>query len=177
MSGRAIKYLVFVFLLAGCAPGGLNAEESLGTAQVLAVTQIAETQKAAPTDKLPQLPTLTPPIKQTETPFPTFTALPTRTATPTSPPPPSSTPWVNPKQIATLRFENNTKVNIFAVLRGSGVGEYSFSDSWNLTTPWGDYDYLVWIGDDGPYAGSFKITNRDKHTLVIDPGKVHFEGP
>jgi hypothetical protein len=170
------KITALILLLAACAPGGLNAEESLGTARVMAATQINETQRAAPTNTQPQPPTLTPPIKVSDTPFPVFTPLPTLTATATVRVL-TNTPWVNPNEIATLRFENNSKQNIFAVISGSAYGEYSFSDSWNLMTPWGDYDYLVWIGEEGPFAGSFAITNRDKHTLVIETDKVHFEGP
>lgn len=91
--------------------------------------------------------------------------------------PATNTPWVNPNNMASLRFQNNTDETIFAILSGRSYGEYSFSDSWNLTTPWGDYNYLVWIGNEGPYGSSFRITNRDKYTLVIDPGKVHMVGP
>jgi len=170
------KITALILLLTACTAGGLNAEESLGTAQVLAATQIKETQRAAPTNTQPPPPTLTPPIKVTETPFPVFTPLPTMTATLTLHVP-TDTPWVNPNEIATLRFDNKSEENIFAVISGRAYGEYSFSDSWNLMTPWGEYDYLVWIGGVGPFAGSFAITNRDTHTLVIETDKVHFEGP
>jgi hypothetical protein len=165
-----------VFLLSACGSGGLSAEESSGTAQVLAATQIVETQRALPTNTQPPPATLTPPPSPTETALPTATALPSATATSTRVPP-SATAWFNPNETAPLRFDNKSGETIFAVLSGRVYGEYSFSDSWNLTTPWGDYSYLVWIGDEGPYGGSFTITNRDKYTLVIETDKVHMVGP
>ena len=165
-----------VILLSSCGPRVLSAEESLGTAQVLAATQIVETQRAVPTNTPPPPVTLTPAPSPTETAMPTATAVPS--ATPTSTRVPASpTAWFNPNETAPLRFDNKSGENIFAVLSGTVYGEYSFSDSWNLTTPWGDYSYLIWIGDEGPYGGSFTITNRDKYTLVIETDKVHMVGP
>lgn len=176
-SVNLIRILGLALLLAACAPAGLSAEELRGTAELLAATQIVATQRALPTNTQQPPATLTPPPSPTETPLPTSTPLPSETATPTAEYPATNTPWVNPNNMASLRFQNNTDETIFAILSGRSYGEYSFSDSWNLTTPWGDYNYLVWIGNEGPYGSSFRITNRDKYTLVIDPGKVHMVGP
>jgi hypothetical protein len=165
-----------VMLLSACGSSVLSEAEFQGTVQVMAATQIVGTQRALPTNTQPPPVTLTPPTKPTETPVPTATTEPTLTETSTRVPA-SPTAWFNPNETAPLRFDNKSGENIFAVLSGTVYGEYSFSDSWNLTTPWGDYSYLIWIGDEGPYGGSFTITNRDKYTLVIETDKVHMVGP
>lgn len=170
----ALSFAVLL-LLSACGP---SPEAVAATAQALAGTQIAATQTAQPTNTPQPTATPTATASATETAPPSETPLPSPSPTPTlALPTVSATPWINPSKTAPLRFENNSGEEIFVILQGPNYGEYRFTKSWNLTSQWGDYSYLLWIGNEGPYAGSFVINNADKHTLVIETDKVHFLGP
>lgn len=171
---------IAILTLAACAPGAEVGLES--TAVARAATWVAGTQTAEFETRIEPSNTPAPPATTSEsaTLAPTQTTEPTTASTPTLASEtlsPTGTPPSDPSNNALLRFENNTDGVVFVLLDGPIHGEFSFSDSWNLPLPRGDYTYSVWIGDDGPYAGSFTLTNADKHTLRINTDQVRLLGP
>jgi hypothetical protein len=46
-----------------------------------------------------------------------------------------------------------------------------------LILPEAQYTYRAWIGDEGPFNGTFSITNGDKHVLTFNADKIHFSTP
>jgi hypothetical protein len=154
----------------------------LAACESLAKTAVVQTQTAAPTDIVDPTASNTarPTASDTAVPVDTNTATATHTFTPlpfiktaTA----SITPELKGGRNAPLRFENKTDEIILVVLPSHNNDQYAFSDSWNLYTPFGEYEYIAWIGDDGPYVGTFRINNIDKHTLTFSDGKVKFHYP
>ena len=172
-----LPFLLLALLLAGCGP---SESDMLAEAQMIAKTIIAETMAARPSETpFPSdTPTLLPSSTSTSLPIDTPSVPPIDTATaviniaaPTKSPIPSNV------RTAPLRFDNQTDEIILVIFPSHNFDEYSFSDSWNLITPEGDYRYVIWIGNDGPYLGEFRITNGDKHTFVFTEGEVKFHYP
>jgi hypothetical protein len=167
--------LLIAGALAACGP---SPEDSAATAQALAQTIIAETSAALPTQTPPPSATPTEPAPLTETPTQPPAASPAPSLTPTlllateSP-----TEWINPELSSKLRFENTTGKEIFLILNGPQYNQFTFTASWNFDAQWGDYTYLVWIDGEGPYSGTFRMHNVDKHTLLILDDRVNFHYP
>lgn len=169
------KLLLVSLLLAAC--GGPSQADIAATAEGLAATGLAQTAAAIPTDTPTAIPTDTP------EPSPTFTEAPTDTATlaPSDTPAPVvelPTPtWQAPSKTAPLRLQNNSGEEVLLIILSPVYQEIRFKSSRVLTFDWGTYSYRLWIGGDGPYVGTFSITNDDKHTLVIEQDKVYFLVP
>jgi hypothetical protein len=169
-----------LLLLAACAPA--STPDLAATAQRQVETWAAGTWTAeAPTrlagfepsnTPLPEVAQGQPTETPTHTPEPSQTSAPTRVDEPTT-----ATIQLNEHNKALLRFENNSGQSVYVILDGTMHGEFAFSDSWNLTLPRGNYIYCVWIAGEGPYEGTFSLTNADKHTLRIDPNRILFLGP
>ena len=174
-----VLLVTLALVLAACGPAGHTPEELASTAQVLASTWVAETVAAMPTETPQPTATDTPEPTATETPLPTETPVPSDTPFPTQVFVPTNT--FRTDFTAPLRFDNNTDLTIYVIVEGDGNGNFyyeaRFQDSHNVTVPQGNFTYLVWIGDVGPFSGSFFINNVDKHTLVFETDKVKFLGP
>ncbi len=182
---RRILFLVIPITLAVAACSPLSSEELAATAQPVIATGIALTLQALPTN----------------TPLPTFT--PTRTLTPTetlAPTLPESSPASTPAAQGTLAntlptalsatekadksdnstvvlLQNNSGQEVWLIIDSPVYLEYRFSDSFTILVPVGVYHYRVWIGAKGPFEGTFRIGNHDKHTMTFSAGKVQFQGP
>lgn len=165
----------FLLFLTACGP---SPEDIAATAQSLAETGIALTQAAAPTDTPTSTPTDSPEptATATETPVPTETQAPSATATATVQAAAPTATFVEGRT-APLLLDNQTDEIVWIVIDAPIYYELRFDDPQLVTVPWGDFHYSVWIGEQGPYSGEFRINNKDKHTLVIEPGKVKFLGP
>ncbi len=179
--------LCFILLgwLAACAP---SAEAVAVRAEDLAQTMVVETQAARPTKIV--LPSATPSLTpdepsensiETSKDGPAATATATLEITPTLEDEisvdPSATSAPDNQKTARLRFENNSGQVVYLTLSGAFNANYAFADSFNVDVPYGDYSFAANIGQDGPYTGSFTITNADKHTLVFESDKVKILGP
>ncbi len=143
---------------------------------------LAQTEAAKPsaTSSPSDTVTLEPSPSNTSAPTESETPTPTQTNTPVpviNKATPSITSEGRAAKTAPLRFENKTSKVILVNFPSHNYDQYVFSDTWILYVPWGEYEYQLWIGEDGPYTGSFKINNYDKHTLRITDGKVKFLYP
>lgn len=183
----SIKYSIRIFFVAvltgGCA-SGLSPEDIRATAEHLAETGIVLTLTAQPTNT-PQ-PTSTSSSTPTSEPSPT----PTETATVT---PQALTTWApygvpDAGAFATARadkttghtpllLENLSEERVEFILTSPKYQEYVFTNNLGIVLPQGSYSYLAWIGNKGPYSGSFVLNNPDKHVLTFHPNKIHFSTP
>ena len=174
-----LSLILILFLLAACGP---SPEEIAATANVLAATGLAQTAAAVPSHTPTATPSDTPQPSPTASEAPTETASETATATVaiTTPPPNAGGSGATPAlsgRTALLRLQNNSGQEVFLAIVAPAYREYTFTSSQNLTFEWGEYSYRVWVGGQGPIVGSFAITNKDKHTLVIEADKVIFLAP
>lgn len=186
MRRHLIAFPIILFLVS-CAPAGPSPEDIQGIADSLAATGIALTLEAMPTDTLSPTAafTVTAEPSATSTESAQATSSPTATGFVASgtqanvgPTQISATELANKKDNSTaVKLQNNTDQIIWLIIEGSGYWEYRFSDSFIILLPLGEYHYRAWIGDDGPYEGSFRIGNPDKHTFVFSNGKVVYQGP
>ncbi len=170
-------FLFLAVLLAGCGP---SESEMLADAEMIAKTIIAETMAARPSETPypSDTPTTMPSLTSTSLPTDAPSATPIDTATAVIKiAAPTMSPILSNGRTVRLRFDNQKDEIILVIFPSHNFAEYSFSDSWNLITPVGDYTYVIWIGNDGPYLGNFRITNSDKHTFVFTDGKVKFHYP
>jgi hypothetical protein len=185
-----LLFLLLTLLLVSCGPAALSAEQIQQTAQVMVDTGIPLTLTALPTNT--SLPTETP------QPTATFTSIaspsPSTTVTIiTNTLPPAIATWTPYGQNesgaletaqtdkadsnAPLLFDNQSGEEIQFIFVSPIYQEYAFDGSMTLILPEGQYSYRAWIGDDGPFSGSFAITNGDKHVLSFRAGKIHFSTP
>ncbi len=194
------RLLLFTILLAtllsacGNTAPATEPVDLQATAEVLAVQMIAMTEAAySPTPPSTEVPpTAVPPTAVPPTVAPTEpapTAAPPTIAPPIEPPPPTAnevvvdiptitpTAWIAPNKIAPLKFINRTGEKITFIIRYPIYKEYIFTDTFRTEIQFGTYEYVAWIGDDGPYVGSFFINNADKWELEFQPGKIIFRIP
>lgn len=183
---RLITLSVLAIFLAACS--GPSPEQLAATAQVIVETGVVLTVQAAPTQTLLPTATYTATVQPTATTAPTLAEEPALTATlvpagqgtqisllPTAV---SAADVENSNDNrAPVLLQNNTDKNIWLVLDGPVYIEYRFSDTFLILLDRGEYDYRVWIGDNGPIVGSFRIGNQDKHTMIFSANKVQFFGP
>jgi hypothetical protein len=171
-----LSLILILSLLAACGP---SPEDIAATANVLAATGLAQTAAAVPSPTPAATPSDTPQPSPTASQAPTEAASETATATvipPANAGGSDATPALSGKT-ALLRLQNNSGQEVFLAIVAPVYREYTFTSSQNLTFEWGEYSYRVWIGGQGPIVGSFAITNKDKHTLVIEQDKVIFLAP
>ncbi len=175
----------------------INAEEIQSTAVAAALTIVAETQAAIPTNtSLPptNVPTSTPLPTDTPIPSPTIDPnLPTATAIPTQTAVGGGDPCNGPLgaivsgKDAKIKLENNTKADIVVTLylNITPFGECGFRgynlgprDSILITDlPQGCYNVSVLVNDSKKPSKAFGygcITNTDKHSFLINAESVIF---
>jgi hypothetical protein len=172
----SLSLILILSLLAACGP---SPEDIAATANVLAATGLAQTAAAVPSPTPAATPSDTPQPSPTASQAPTEAASEAATATvipPANAGGSDATPALSGKT-ALLRLQNNSGQEVFLAIVAPAYREYTFTSSQNLTFEWGEYSYRVWIGGQGPTVGSFAITNKDKHTLVIEQDKVIFLAP
>jgi hypothetical protein len=112
----------------------------------------------------------------TQTPVSTETKLPTATASAFVQVAKPTATFI-PGKTAPLLLDNRTEEIIWIIIDAPIYYELRFDDPQLVTVPWGDFHYSLWIGEKGPYSGTFRINNKDKHTLVIEQGKIKFHVP
>ena len=78
---------------------------------------------------------------------------------------------------APLLLENKSGEEIQFILLSPQYQEYVFKGNMTLIVPEGRYSYRAWMGNQGPFNGSFSITNGDKHVLTFYTDKIHFSTP
>jgi hypothetical protein len=179
-----------LFALSACTLGSLSPEQLQATAQDMASTSIVLTLAAMPTNTVAPSATVQP--SATATLEPTLT--PSQATTETSSPYPTSQVTATSygqlsgsdfdeaqdnktDQNAPLGLVNNSGEDIRFILLSPIYGEYEFSGNMTLILPEGQYTYRAWIGNKGPFSGSFSITNGDKHVLTFHSDKIHFATP
>lgn len=181
MKKQSLILLLTLVLLSACGGGKSESDPAVLqlTALPLAATMIAETNAAMP-------PTITnTPLPPTETatltPYPTLPSTSTPfvppTETATNPPPDTATPFKAPNKKAPLKLTNNTKSEIRFILQNPGYQEYKFTKTMFIQVLYGSYDYVAWIGTEGPFTGSIFLNNQDKWELVFDKNGVTFFPP
>ena len=183
------RLLLFTILLAtllsacGNTAPATEPVDLQATAEALAVQMIAMTQAAySPTPPPTEVPpTAVPPTVAPTEPAPTAApptiAPPTATEVVVDIPTITPTAWIAPNKIAPLKFINRTGEKITFIIRYPIYKEYIFTDTFRTEIQFGTYEYVAWIGDDGPYVGSFFINNADKWELEFQPGKIIFRIP
>jgi hypothetical protein len=125
------------------------------------------------------------PVTVTPTATPEFSATPEYTATPTLGP--TFTPGiVVPSTIsekkhgfAPLKVINETTDNLLVIVSGDLYVEIAVSAERSLSVivPEGSFTYTVWRSEQLIYGGSFRVTNPDKHELVLRQDKAVFRVP
>lgn len=188
--------LVAIFLLANsaCNYGLYNAEQMEATVQSLARTQMAEMLTALPTNTSPPTATAT----HTDTPQPTVTPSPSEAASETASLVPVQTQvvlmtvtplgYTDPTQFtedknnkadynAPLVLDNRSGEEIHLIILSPQYGDYLFTKNMTLILPEATYTYRAWIGNKGPFSGSFSITNGDKHLLIFREDNINFSTP
>lgn len=184
--------LVLIFLaalLAACGPAPTPAptEDVNATIMAMAGTIAAETLTAQPTATLLPTETVTatpPPPTDTTTPTPTIMPTPTGTMTPQvfigcfAPAGVGNTP------VGTFRMENNTQETLRVNLNGTSLNgdrtvncSYIVTTSFNVEIIFGNYNYIVQIGQKRSITGKFDILSSDKTTMRIYDKKVVVVGP
>jgi hypothetical protein len=175
--------LLTAFALAACSAP--SPEQLAATAQQMVATGVALTLEALPSNT--SLPTADPtPTLTPETLAPTFSA---SSPTISSPAAQGTLANVLPTELSATEkadksdnstvvlLQNNSGQEIWLIIDSPIYLEYRFSDSFTILLPVGVYDYRVWIGKKGPFEGTFRIGNHDKHTMIFSAGKVQFQGP
>lgn len=183
---RRIIFSLFAFVVVLPACSAPSFDQLAATAQHIAATGVALTLQALPTS------TPIPSVTHTLTAQPSATAAaPQSTLTPTAtqlagqgtqanelPTALSATEKADKSDNSTVLFlQNNTDQVIWLIIDSPIYLEYRFSDSFAILLPIGEYHYRVWIGENGPREGRFRIGNHDKHTMIFSAGKVQFLGP
>jgi hypothetical protein len=179
MKKQSLILLFGVMLMSACGGGQKQTDPAILqlTAANLASTMIAETNAA-----IPPTATFTLPPTETQQPTeistfpPTSTLFVPDTSTPTSPPTGSPTPFVAPNKLAPIKLTNNTKQEIRFILN-PGYQEYKFTKTLFIQVLYGNYDYIAYIGVDGPYTGTIFVNNPDKWEFVFDKNGVTFYPP
>jgi hypothetical protein len=163
-----------------------SSEQLAVTAQQIVATGVALTLQALPTNTAPPSPTPTLTLLPTETPRP---ALPTSSSTITVPAAQGTLANALPTELSATEkadksdnstlvlLQNNSGKEVWLIIDSPVYLEYRFSDSFTILLPVGVYHYRVWIGEKGPLAGTFRIGNHDKHTMIFSAEKVQFQGP
>ncbi|MGH2581982.1 MAG: hypothetical protein ACRDFQ_03700 [Anaerolineales bacterium] len=172
-------------LISGCS-AAFSAEDIELTADHLAATKVALTLTAMPTNT--SLPTSTPQPSSTFTEEPTAT--PTETPTATVRVLTKWAPYGVPDAgvFGTARadkstgntpllLENLSGERVEFIITSPQYQEYVFTNNLGIVLPQASYDYRAWIGEKGPYIGSFVLNNPDKHVLTFYPNKIHFSTP
>ena len=181
-----IFFSVFPLLFSACGQAAANEDQIAIMAQNLVSTRLAQTLAAQPSNT--QIPTETPQPTNTstQTPFATLTETPTATIKLIS----TWAPYGQPdsgafetaradksSRNAPLLLDNRSGERIQFILVSPQYQEYVFTDSLGLVLPQGQYNYRAWIGNDGPFSGSFTLNNPDKHILIFYSDKIHFSTP
>ena len=186
-----IKSIVILLLagilLTACAADELSPPEIEATAEVVAATYVAETLEAMPTETL--VPSPTPEPTETSPPLPTPTTIPTETLVPTatefvpSPTPTmvqitlTPTPFVAAWKVAPLKFINNSGEQVLFIFTNPEYIEYRIDKILKEEIYYGTWYYVAYIGDEGPYRGTFVVQNIDKHEIVIEKDKIRIIRP
>jgi len=175
--------LSVLVLLAGCGPAvtATPTADANATLQSMNATMVADILTSQPT-KTP-VPTDTPtPIPPTETPVPSDTPTLTPTITPTSVAvygciaPGGVTPKTAP-----FKIENHTKSNVDTFFNGvSFDGDHPINCSFSLsksqvtffTIMWGNYTWMVQVGNKKTFQGHFYVNDWDKIVMQISDSKV-----
>jgi hypothetical protein len=182
---NSIRLMCFSMLIGGCG-SAIGADDIASTANHLAATNVALTLTALPSNTTQPTATLQPSSTETLEPSPT----PSETATATRRALTTWAPYGAPDAGAfetakadksagnsPLLLENLSGERILFILISPQYQEYAFTDKLGLALPQGQYSYRAWIGDKGPFSGSFALTNPDKHVLRFYSDKVHFSTP
>ncbi len=183
---RRILFLFIPIVLAVAACSAPSPEGLAATAQPVIATGVALTLQALPTNTpLPSF-TPTPTLPPTETLTPTLSASSPTSSTPAAqgtlanalPTALSATEKADKSDNSTVvLLQNNSGQEVWLIIDSPVYLEYRFSDSFTILLPVGVYHYRVWIGAKGPFEGTFRIGNHDKHTMTFSAGKVQFQGP
>ena len=180
MKKQSLLLLFGVVLMSACGGGGKQTDPAILqiTAANLASTMIAETNAAMPptATSTPQ-PTETQPPTEIPTFLPTSTLYIPDTSTPTYPPQDTATPFMAPNKLAPLKLTNNSKQEVRFILQNPGYQEYTFTKTMFIQVKYGTYDYIAYIGGDGPYTGTIFVNNPDKWEFVFDKNGVTFYPP
>jgi hypothetical protein len=175
--------------------GLYSAEQIDATVQSLAATEMVVLLTSLPSNT--SLPTAT----DTATPLPSPTLSPTSSASET----PSASPtsiapaatflptvttlgFTDPTQFAEdksnksdfnapLVLDNQSGQEIQLFILSPVYGEYVFTKNMTLILPENTYTYRAWIGNKGPFSGTFSITNGDKHILIFRESNINFAKP
>lgn len=178
-----------VLLFSACSSSQQNTDQAFLqlTAAQIAETVMAETIAAIPptatNTSLPPTETATATAIATATDTilatfpPTSTQLPAASATVVSPPLGTATRFFSPNKLAPLKLTNNTKLEIRLIIQNPGYQEYNFTTTMFIEIQYGRYDYIAWIGGEGPYTGSMFLNNPDKYELIFDKNGVTYRPP
>ncbi len=170
LGGRSLKKIFLltslILLLAACSP-------TLSEAPTATSTSVPAVE---PSDAPSETPTATAEPSATPTEAPTATetlvyVAPTSAFTPTVP----FTEAGGAK--SRVHLQNDTDETITLTINGSVYVQYVFDTTFNIYLGRGDYSVMAFIGNDGPYVGSFTITNLDKYTIEFDPGRMKIHLP
>jgi hypothetical protein len=186
---RTFLILVLISLLLGACAPAVDVVALASTAQSIAATGVVATLRAMPTNT--PLPSAT--FTATLEPTGTATAVVTQGATATStnaqavaqgtlisnlPTEVSATDKADKSDATSpLLLQNNSGQTVWLIIEAPVYLEYRFSDSMLILVPQGVYHYRAYIGENGPYEGTFSIGNQDKHTLIFSANKVTFQKP
>jgi hypothetical protein len=186
---RSLLIFVLISLLLGACAPEVDGVALASTAQSIAATGVAGTLTAMPTNT--SLPSAT--LTATFEPTAIATALSALDATTTStstqpslqgtlasglPTEVSATDQADKNDATSpLLLQNNSGQTVWLIIEAPVYLEYRFSDSMLILVPRGVYHYRAYIGEKGPYEGTFSIGNQDKHTLIFSANKVTFQKP
>lgn len=189
--GTLILLGIAVLATSGCNFGLYSPEQLDATVQSLASTQMVVLLTSLPTNT--PLPTAT----FTDTPLPSPTQVPTEepsntaTSVPQTPVVLSTVTtlgFTDPTQFAEdknnksdfnapLVLDNQSGEEIHLIILSPQYGDYVFTKNMTLILPEATYTYRAWIGNKGPFNGSFSITNGDKHILIFRANNINFSRP
>ena len=178
-----LSLLVFVmlgtFLTACLGSTGISAEDQVATAKVMAATIIQATKLASiptATNTLP--PTLTPTATQVFT--ATVTSSPTVYVTDTPAyvaPTPTDTPFVASYKETPLKFVNQTNKDVYFKFTSPITDEFDATGGYAMKVPFGNYKFLAWVGEEGPFSGTINAKGFNKIEIWFREDKVKIVYP
>lgn len=180
-----IKLLLWIFplaLLAACSapstPQTITVVETVPVevTRVIEVPLVVEVTREVPVTRVVELPvTVTPSATPEITPTPEPSATPTFTMLLAT----ATVPEGKVAGWAPLKVHNRTDVRLTLEISGPAYHTFyvSAGDEEMRTVPEGDYTYVVSDDLGRLYTGSFRITNPDKHELVMREDKAVFLVP
>lgn len=186
----SLTLLILFSLWASACSSSLSEAQLEATARSMASTDVALTLSAIASSA--------PSVTETPSPSPSATSSPTTlssetvTATSTIAPKLQITwnPYGQPDSgsFATAKADKSTGDTPLLLENQSGervqfnivspyYQAYVFTNNLGIVLPQGEYKYMAWIGDKGPFSGSFILNNPDKHVLIFYSDKIHFSTP